>query len=654
MTAEDNAGSAEPPNFGFGGFRLDVRFLEAVAALGFDTPSAVQRRAIPPLLDGRDVIGRARTGSGKTAAFGLPLLERVKEGGAARALVLAPTRELALQVGDALRSFAKRVEGLRVVTVYGGAPYPPQLKALRSGATVVVGTPGRTLDLFRRGSLDLSTVECVVLDEADEMLRMGFIDDVETLLAATPEERQVALFSATMPAAIQRVARKHLRDPIELQVEARAMTVEHIQQYAIVVPERHKVDALLRVLRGIALGTTLVFARTRARCAEVAEVLAKHRVAAEPLHGDLSQVARERVVRALRASRVRVVVATDVAARGIDVDHIGHVINLDLPPDPESYVHRIGRTARAGRAGTAVSLVTPRGMRLVERFRKALGVPIETISVPTDADLARGERGRLKTSLHEVADEVPLDTATELLQEAAGEGAHDVAQLAAAALYLLARERSVHLTPIADEEPPAWAKPPPPRKPRQRRHDGDRRVDEAFLYIPLGFIRGVRPGDIVGMLANEGQVSSADIGRITVLAHKSFVGLPRAVAERVLKAMPQTTLRGVVVKLAWARDREGFVKGERKPKRVGDKANEKPKHAKPKRSRDKAEEKPKRAKPKRSRDKAEEKPKRAKPKRVRDKAKGGKPKRGKPKRVRDKAKGGKPKRGKPKRASRKP
>ncbi len=574
MTSQSPPAEPQTPPVGFGGFALDPRLLDAVAALGFDTPTAVQEQAIPPLLLGRDVIGRARTGSGKTAAFGLPLIERVKEGGPARALVLAPTRELALQVGEALRSFAKRIKGVHIVTVYGGAPYPPQLKALRAGASVVVGTPGRLLDHLDRGTLDLSGVEYVVLDEADEMLRMGFLDDVEKLLHATPESRQVALFSATMPDAIRKVARAHLTEPLELRVETGALTVEHIQQQWIRVPERNKLDALVRVLRGIVHGTTLVFARTRADCAELAEALARQGVAVEALHGDLSQPARERVVQAMRARRLGVVIATDVAARGIDVNHITHVINVDLPPDAEGYVHRIGRTARAGRPGNAISFVTPRAVGRLERLRRTLKVPIDVMAVPSDADIARLERGRIKTSMNQMAADAVLEGAKALLNEAVEEGSFRLDELAAAAVYLLAQKEHVSLRDMPKEGPPAWAAPREtrerqrPRGERPARREGPDETQERRLFFPLGYTRGVRPADIVGLLANEAQVPAASIGRITILPHKTFVGVSESVAKQVLAAMPQVNLRGVVIPISIAGPRSDDPPQDDRPSRV--------------------------------------------------------------------------------------
>ncbi|MEM9196131.1 MAG: DEAD/DEAH box helicase, partial [Myxococcota bacterium] len=391
--------SESPTPSRFDAFALDARIRAAVASLGFEQPTPIQARAIPPLLDGRDVIGGARTGSGKTAAFGLPLLHRLAQGSPrqrkVRGLVLTPTRELALQVTKALQDYGKELP-LRVLAVYGGAPYGPQLRALRDGVSLVVGTPGRVLDHLDRGALDLRSVEALVLDEADEMLRMGFIDDVERILLATPEERQIVLFSATMPEPIRRVAVRRMADPVEVQVEAEKLTVSHIEQRWLEVPARYKAEALVRVLRSGPEGATLIFARTRASCADLAELLGKHGVRADALHGDLSQHAREQVLHRLRQGMSTVVVATDVAARGLDVDLLTQVVNFDLPDDTEQYVHRIGRTGRAGRSGAAVSLVTPREGWKVRRLERALGVKLTRAFVPSDAEIA--DRARKSSS----------------------------------------------------------------------------------------------------------------------------------------------------------------------------------------------------------------------------------------------------------------
>ncbi|MEO0325680.1 MAG: DEAD/DEAH box helicase, partial [Myxococcota bacterium] len=453
-------GSGDAPSptssTGFDAFGLDPRLVEALGSLGFESPTPIQAEALPPLLEGRDVIGRARTGSGKTAAFGLPLLERVKDEGRreVRALVLAPTRELALQVTDAIRTFAKRLP-VRVVTVYGGASYGPQLAALRQGVPVVVGTPGRVLDHLERGTLDLSRLEMIVLDEADEMLRMGFLEDVETILSKTPETRQVALFSATMPDRIQAIAAKHLRDPLTVQVEGKALSTGHITQRAVVVPQRFKAETLQRLLAAEPIEAAIVFSRTRAGAAEIADLLARDGLAADALHGDLNQAARERVLTRFRAGLLEVVVATDVAARGIDVERISHVINLDLPPDPETYVHRIGRTGRAGREGVAISMVTPAEVPRARYFQRALKVNIERMPVPSDAVIASSRSDEIQQLLDAQLAEGTGSGAGDVVR--ALEEEHDLRDIAAAALTLLAAEHGLDLEGDFDEHPPRWA-----------------------------------------------------------------------------------------------------------------------------------------------------------------------------------------------------
>ncbi len=542
-----------PSSGGFAAFSLDPRILAALKGLGFETPTPIQSQAMPPVLEGHDLVGRARTGSGKTAAFGLPLLERVKDGqGSVRALVLTPTRELALQVTEALRSYAKKLP-VSLVTIYGGASYGPQNTALRKGVPVVVGTPGRVLDHLRRGSLDLSQLEMLVLDEADEMLRMGFLEDVETVLAAAPPERQVLLFSATMPAEIRRVAAAHLRNPVEIQVEERALCVDHIAQRRILVPQRHKIDALTRVLAAEAPEATLVFVRTRAACAEVADTLASRGLDVDALHGDLNQSARERVLQRLRSGRLKVVVATDVAARGIDVEHITHVVNFDLPNDVESYVHRIGRTGRAGRAGVAIAFVTPAEERKVRWLERSLRVAIHPMKVPSDLAIRKTRLARMVAELREPDVSPALEEVLSALEEETS-----LRDIALGALARLADAHGLDLATEADPEPPRWTKAArsansgkrsgAPRSPRAR-------ADEIELFFPVGASRGVRPGDFVGALANDTGIAGSDVGRITVLPHKSFVRLSREAGERVLAAHTELELRGRRVPIAKARAR---------------------------------------------------------------------------------------------------
>jgi len=562
----------------FASFGLDPRIQQALVALGFDEPTPIQAEAMPPLLAGRDVIGRARTGSGKTAAFGLPLIERVKDGGdAVRALVLTPTRELALQVTEALRSFAKQLP-VRIVTIYGGAAYGPQLGALKRGVPIVVGTPGRVLDHMDRGSLDLSSLELLVLDEADEMLRMGFFEDVEKVLAAAPDDRQVALFSATMPDPIRHVAEARLPDPIEIQVEGQALSVDHITQKALLVPERFKLDALQRVLASEPIEAALVFARTRAGCASVADELASRGMPVDALHGDLSQAARERVLLRLRSGGLQVVIATDVAARGIDVDLLSHVVNYDLPTDPEAYVHRIGRTARAGREGVAISLVTPREVGRLRFFQRTLDVKIGRMDVPSDAAIAAAERRRLIAGVEKHL-ERKVTPGLEALVEVLCADDRDPRLVAAAALGLLAAERELDLDAERKDEPPAWARTAPARKSDRRRPEPG---DEVELFLPVGKKRGIRPADLVGAIANEAGIEGSSIGRVTILDHKSFVRITREEAEQVLERCKELELRGQKVPVAMARPRSG----PGKPSRRFDPRRGKPKrHAKGKKGR---------------------------------------------------------------------
>lgn len=569
-THEDDAPAATPR---FADLGLDPRIVRALDGLGFESPTPIQAEALPPLLAGRDVIGRARTGAGKTAAFGLPLLQNVRDGGrTVRALVLAPTRELAVQVSQALETFASELP-VEIATVYGGAGYGPQLRALRKGVPVVVGTPGRIIDHMDRGTLDLSELDLLVLDEADEMLRMGFFEDVERVFSEAPDECQVALFSATMPPRIKAIAERRLRDPLEIQVEAQAMTTKHIAQRALLVPDRNKLEALSRVLAAEEIEAVLIFARTRVGCAEVADHLAHRGHSVDALHGDLNQAARERVLARFRAGRLKIVVATDVAARGIDVERISHVINLDLTPDPETYVHRIGRTGRAGRDGVAISFVTPKEAGKLRFFEKKLKTEIERVEVPSDAELGRRDRDRLVADLREHLAEDPGEGVRSLLEELE-EGGVDARAVAMATLNMVAASRGFRLDVDLDNRPPVWAQKASSRaskkgndrgRDRYERRDrddrgprpprGERRSfeDEIELFIPVGRARGVRPGDVVGALANEGGIPGGAIGRVTILDHKSFVRVAKDEAEGLLRDHHQIELRGRQVPLAKAR-----------------------------------------------------------------------------------------------------
>src|SRR5688572_19915243 len=371
----------------FASLGLRPEIIEVLTSLGYEVPTPIQSRTIPILLGGRDVIGQAQTGTGKTAAFALPILQALQpKSKQTQALVLTPTRELAMQVAEAIHSYAVKMDHVSVLPVYGGAPIVPQLKRLERGAHVVVGTPGRLIDHLDRGSLDLSNIKMIVLDEADEMLKMGFIEEVERILAAAPAERQIALFSATMPEEVLRIANRHLRNPERIEIEHPTMSAPLIEQRFLNVSEGQKLEVLTQILEIEQSDAVLIFRRTKTGSAELAEKLEARGFAAVAMHGDMSQPLREAVIRRLRAGQVDIVVATDVAARGLDVEQIEHVINYDVPYDVEAYVHRIGRTGRAGRSGVATLFVTPRERRMMREIEKFTGMAIQPMKMPTGAD----------------------------------------------------------------------------------------------------------------------------------------------------------------------------------------------------------------------------------------------------------------------------
>ncbi|MCO4761326.1 MAG: DEAD/DEAH box helicase [Myxococcales bacterium] len=582
----DAAPAADESKAGFAALDLDPRILSALREMGFEKPTPIQSQAIPPLLEGRDMIGRARTGSGKTAAFGLPLLNRVAQGlgrGAVRGLVLAPTRELALQVSEALRALAVNLN-LPIVTVYGGSSYGPQLKALRQGVPIVVGTPGRLIDLLDKGALSLADVEMVVLDEADEMLRMGFVDDVERMLAETPQKRQVALFSATMPREIRRVADKHLREPAIIEAEGGKPSVDHISQTWLRVPQRFKAEALLRILQAETTGAALVFARTKAGCDQIASHLRRCGMSVDALHGDLNQAAREQVVARLRDQQTRFVVATDVAARGIDVQHITLVVNLDIPDNAEVYTHRIGRTGRAGREGRALTLVTPNEGGRYRGMMRRLKVQPDHAKLPTEADVLKRQLDAVSAELTAAMDDSVAATAW--LGRLMEDGEQTAEAIAAAALKLLSNERGIGLVESPSDRLPEWARPRQERDFRGRedryqdrdhrgqerfqkrdRHAGDK--DHIDLFLPIGRMHRIRPGDLVGAIANEAGVSGSAIGRITVRDRVSFVSMPRAIAERVVAERETIELRGMQVPVMIARPSGGQGQGQGQGPRGG-------------------------------------------------------------------------------------
>ena len=575
----------------FDSFDFDPQVLSNLEELGFEKATPIQAEAMAPLLAGKDIIAQARTGSGKTAAFGLPMIENFKEGSPTpRALVLCPTRELALQVTDALRTFAKKLP-IRIMAIYGGAPYPPQLKALRNGMTIVVGTPGRVIDHISRGSFITSGIEMLVLDEADEMLRMGFMDEVETVLEALPKDRQIALFSATMPTRIESIAKRFLREPQIIKVESHALTVDHIEQRWLRVPNRHKPEAILRLLQGEPRGATLIFCRTRAGCAQAADDLTAAGMPADSIHGDLNQAARERVLNRFRSKKLNILVATDVAARGLDVSHITHVINLDYPNDAETYVHRIGRTGRAGASGKAITFVTPGEQRKLRFLKQDTGATINEMDVPSAKDIGALQRANLEQVLAGHIQSTDLAQALEWLDETVANSDLSLEEIAAAAAHMLSDRMGLNhaLNPAPQE--------PEPRKRAPQERDWDRGgqdrggqdrggqarggqdrtphdkdpMNEVELFIATGSRYGTRPGDIVGAIANDFNLRGSDIGRIHLLDSKAFVGMTKATAEAILAKADSVEIRGRSVHLSLARgsnDRPTqFDGGDERPRR---------------------------------------------------------------------------------------
>ena len=508
----------------------------AIADLGFEAPTPIQARAIPLLLQGRDLIGQAQTGTGKTAAFALPLIQTSDPSRReTQALVLEPTRELAVQVAGGIHDLARHT-GLRVVPVYGGQPLDRQFRALREGAQIVVGTPGRVLDHLRRGTLSLADVRLCVLDEADEMLALGFLEDMEEILAALPEPRQLAFFSATMPPRIAALTKRFLNDPAHVAIAPGRRTVETTNQTYYEVPPGRKLEALARVLDMETPGPTIVFCRTRQETNDLAEALRLRGHNAEALHGDMGQPDRDRVMRHFREGQADLLVATDVAARGLDIETVTHVINYDIPWDVEQYIHRIGRTGRAGRTGDAITLVEGRERRQLRAIEQMIGTPIKPARIPTAADIAARRRDQFRDSLRQTLEAGAFDGHLATVEELAAE--FDPAEIAAAALQML--WQSQHTSPAGDAEEMAA--------------DGEQpEVGMTRLFVGMGRQDGLRPGDLVGAITNEAGLNGRAIGAIDILDRSAFVEVPAPEAANVIAALRQATLRNRKVKVDVAR-----------------------------------------------------------------------------------------------------
>ena len=552
----------DTPGLDFASLGLRGDLLSTLNALGYEEPTPIQAAAIPLLIGGSDMLGQAATGTGKTAAFALPILERLdarRDSKEPSALVLVPTRELALQVAQAFASYGKSV-GVRLVAIYGGAPARQQIEALRRGVDVVIATPGRALDLCDRGSLKLGQVKTVVLDEADEMLEMGFIEDIETILAKTPDSRQTVLFSATMPKRIDKLASKHLRNPERVAIAAPAKSaddVPRVRQAAFVVKRFDKPAAVMRLLDAEDPTAAIIFCRTRGEVDDLAQALAARGYQAEALHGGLTQDQRDRVMNRLRNKTIDLLVATDVAARGLDVDHLSHVVNYDLPSSPEVYVHRIGRVGRAGREGVALSLMEPRERRMLAAIEKLIGTPIPIEKVPSIADVRQMRLDRTREGIEDILDDPDQQSRLESFQDIVAELLEDRdPETVLLAAFALAHESNGGDTEDDDRELTASLDierkgasggkagkfgGKPTGKPGKQ---GAPAPGKARIWVSLGRKSGVTPSDIVGAVTGEAGLKGKDVGPVKIQEFFSLVDVPEDKARKVVKAMNHCTIRG--------------------------------------------------------------------------------------------------------------
>ena len=566
----------ETPLPSFQDLALIEPVLKAVENAGYETPSPIQAQIIPFMLDGRDVLGQAQTGTGKTAAFALPILSRInlkqKE---PQVLVLAPTRELAIQVAEAFQGYASQLKGFHVLPIYGGQEYSIQLRQLRRGVHVVVGTPGRVMDHMRKGTLKLNQLTTLVLDEADEMLRMGFIDDVEWILDQIPEKRQIALFSATMPTVIRKIAQKYLHNPEQITIKVKTATAENIRQRYWLVSGTHKLDALTRILEAEEFEGMIIFVRTKTATIELAEKLEARGHSAAAINGDMSQQLRERAINHLKQGKLDILVATDVAARGLDVDRITHVVNYDIPYDTESYIHRIGRTGRAGRTGDAILFVSPRERRLLSNIERATKKKVEEMQLPSTEYINNARISRFKQRITDTLTTEELSFFTQLIEQYQTE--HDVpaAEIAAA------------LAKMAQGDTPLLLKDIPKRarkerndrserqgnrdrnrgdKPkRSRSHSSDIKME--LFRIEVGNSHGVKPGNIVGAIANETGIDGDHIARIKIEENYSTVELPAGMPKELFQELKKVRVAGQQLNISTVD--KALIKKAKSKKRVG-------------------------------------------------------------------------------------
>lgn len=536
--------SAQPDFHNLG---LSKQVLMALNDVGYEIPTPIQARTIPQILTGRDVLGQAQTGTGKTAAFAMPLLSKIDlKMREPQVLVLAPTRELAIQVAEAFQRYAAHLKGFHVLPIYGGQEYSGQIRRLKRGVHVVVGTPGRVMDHIRRSNLNLEGLSCLVLDEADEMLSMGFIEDIEWILKQTPAGRQIALFSATLPTAIRRIAQKYLRNPVEISIRTRTATVETTRQRFWMVNGLHKLDALTRILETEPFEALLIFVRTKTATVELSKKLEARGYASAPLNGDMKQSQRERTLTKLRSGKLNILVATDVAARGLDVDRISHVINYDIPNDPEAYVHRIGRTGRAGREGEAILFVSPRERGLLHAIEKATKQRIESMEMPSTELINDKRIAGLKQRITDTLASGDIAFFRQILEKYQLEMNISPIDIASALLKMLQHDNPsplMHKSKKAErefDENPCKAKPSSKRKKNTLRKEHGM---ESFR-IEVGHNHRAKPGNIVGAIANEAGIDSEYIGRIDIYDDFSIIDLPQGMPDELLKMIGKVYVAG--------------------------------------------------------------------------------------------------------------
>jgi ATP-dependent RNA helicase DeaD len=585
---------------GFRSLNLSAAVLLALADVGYEVPTPIQAATIPPLLSGVDLLGQAQTGTGKTAAFALPVLSKIDVNRPhPQALVLVPTRELAIQVAEAFQSYAAHMKGFHVLPIYGGQSYTPQLKGLKRGAHVVVGTPGRVMDHMKRGTLDLAGLSFLVLDEADEMLQMGFIDDIEWVLEQTPPTRQVALFSATIPHPIRRIAQKHLRSPVEITIQSKTSTAANIRQRYWLVSGLHKLDALTRILEAETFDGMLIFVRTKLETVDLAERLQARGFDAAPLNGDIPQQQRERTINALKAGKVDIVVATDVAARGLDVERISHVINYDVPYDSESYIHRIGRTGRAGRKGEAILFIAPRERNMLRIIERATRQNIEQMSLPSIADVNEQRVTRFKQRIAEAVTAGEGAIFRELIEQFERDQNIPAIDIAAALASLLQGGAPLLLPDRPEPRDSGEGRPPrgasrndsrndsrrdsrsesrgdrpAPRTERSeprgdkfessshKRRGGSDKIPFETYRIEVGHVHGVKPGNIVGAIANEAGLEGKHIGHVDIREDHSFVDLPEGMPKEIFRSLRKVRVVGRELQIAHATNKPPKPSGQ--------------------------------------------------------------------------------------------